>query len=135
MSDMGSKRLRELAHDYYKGELSYESYRSERTRLLDGITEITGDDGCTRPATQPSNKSGMSGQSLEHKSERSWYLRRAGWLLIVAVITIILMVWAMDSGWLTLLLGHLDSADTAVYYAGAEKAGVMIGEDYRHLNG
>ena len=135
MGDSSNKGLRELAHAYYKGELSYESYRSERTQLLDRVTGVTGDGGCTRSATGQANKPGVADQLLDHKSERSRCIRRTVKVLIVVLIAIFLLVWAMRSGWLALPVGQLDSADTAVYYADTENAGANSGENYRQLNG
>ena len=94
----GSRRLHELAHDYYTGELNYESYRRARTQLLDRITAVTGDDDCTRSATRQANKPGVAGSLLSHKSERSWYLRGTVWILIVVLSAITLMAYRHLNG-------------------------------------
>ena len=52
MSDDGTKDLHRLARRYYIGELSYESYRSERTQLLDRLTRQAGDDDMNLSVTQ-----------------------------------------------------------------------------------
>jgi hypothetical protein len=130
MRDTGNKELRKLARDYYNGDLSYESYRSVRTQLLDRITTATGDDDCTRSAARQANTRGRAGgQSLEHYSERSWYLRGAIWMLIVVLIAIILMAWII------LPLGQPDPAGTAASGADAQRVEINSREEYRHLNG
>ena len=130
MRDTGNKELRKLARDYYNGDLSYESYRSARTQLLDRITTATGDDDCTRSATRQANiRDSAGGQSLEHHSERSWYLRGAIWMLIVVLIAIILMVWII------LPLGQPDPAGTAASGTDAQRVEINSREEYRHLNG
>lgn len=97
MKDTGNRDLRKLASDYYSGELSYASYRRARTQLLDRITDMTDDADRTRSMAQRVNKPGIAGQSTAHKSERSWYLSGLVWVLIVALIAVILMIWAMTS--------------------------------------
>ena len=114
MRDTGNRDLRKLARDYYRGELSYVLYRRARTQLLDRVTAVTNDADCTMSTTRQVIKPARASQSLDKKSERSWYLRGAVWVLVVALITVILMVWAMKSGWITLSLDQPDPADTAV---------------------
>ena len=95
MSDTGHRELRKLARDYYSGELSYASYRRARTQLLDRVTAITGDVDYTRSTTRQAKKTARATQSPGNKSECSWYLRGTVWVLIVALIAVILMIWAM----------------------------------------
>lgn len=129
MRDTGNKDLRKLARDYYMGDLSYESYRSARTQLLDRITAVAGADDYTGSTTRQANIRGKAGQSLEHHSERSWYLRGTIWMLIVVLIAIILMVWIM------LPLDQPDTAGTAASGADALRVEINSRDEYRHLNG
>ena len=97
MSDTGNRDLRKLARDYYNGDLSYASYRRARTQLLDRVTVQTNAADCTRSTTRQAVKPTRAGQSLDNKAERSWYLSGPVWVLIVALIAVILMIWAMTS--------------------------------------
>ena len=130
MRDTGNKELRKLARDYYNGDLSYVSYRSARTQLLDRITTATGDDGCTRSVTRQANTQDRAGaQSLEHRAKRSWYLRGTIWMLIVVFIAVIFLVWIMLS------LGQPDPVGTAASGANEQPLEINSREEYRHPNG
>lgn len=138
MKDTGDRDLRKLANDYYRGELSYASYRRARTQLLDRITEVTEvteDADRTRPIAQQVKKSGIAGQSAAHKPERSWLLWGSMGLLVVALIVILLIVWVLKSESVTQLLDQSAPADTAVSGAAAEMAGKNSMEDDRNFNG
>ena len=135
MKDTGNRDLRKLAHDYYRGELGYDSYRRARTQLLDRITAVTGDAGSTRSITRQANKPGVTGQSPVHKAGRSRFLRAIVWVIIVALLIIFLIVWAMKSGWIPLSLGQPDPADTVVTSAEAERAGISSRAEYGYFNG
>jgi len=95
MSDTSSYGLRELAHKYYLGELSYEAYRLERTHLLDRLTLEDDEDiseSITRPMPQKSDASRTSGSSWQ----------RSLLILIVLLISIVAIIWLMKPGWLVL---------------------------------
>ena len=94
MGDTGNKGLRELAQEYYQGKLSYEAYRSERTQLLDRITDQADAD-----KTNVSN----TGRTLEMTEmmrttdqTQAVYLRwqRRLWILLIVLITILVLIWA-----------------------------------------
>ena len=97
MIDTGNRELRKLARDYYSGELSYASYRQARTQLLDRVTAVTNAADCTQSTTWQAIKPARATQSPGNKSECSWCLRGTVWVLIVALIALILMIWAMTS--------------------------------------
>ena len=134
MKDTGDRNLRKLANDYYRGELSYASYRRARTQLLDTLTDVTEDADCTRPIAQQV-KTGIAGQSAAHKPERSWLLWGSMGLLVAALIVILLIVWVLKSEPVALPLDQSGQADTAVSGAVAEMAGKNSMEDDRNLNG
>ena len=96
MSDDGSKDLHQLARRYYIGELSYESYRSERTQLLDRLTWQAGDDDMNLSVTQL-----MSDETrvMQTASSRRY---RMIWILIVVLIATVALIWVMKSGWITI---------------------------------
>ena len=95
MSDDGSKDLHQLARRYYIGELSYESYRSERTQLLDRLTRQAGDD---------MNLSVTQLMSDETRVMQAASSRRQSmiWVLIVVLIATVALIWVMKSGWITI---------------------------------
>lgn len=96
MSDNGTKDLHQLARRYYFGELSYESYRSERTQLLDRLTRQAGDDDMDLSVTQlMSDKTRV----MQVPSSRR---HRMIWVLIVVLIATVALIWVMKSGWLTI---------------------------------
>lgn len=135
MKDTGDRNLRKLANDYYRGELSYASYRRARTQLLDTLTDVTEDADCTRPIAQQVKKPGIAGQSAAHKPERSWLLWGSIGLLVAALIVILLIVWVLKSEPVALPLDQSAQADTIVSGAVAEMAGKNSMEDDRNLNG
>jgi hypothetical protein len=135
MSDTGNTDLRKLAHEYYRGELSYASYRQARTRLLDRITAVPDDDDGTVSVARQANKPDMAGKSPGYNPERSRLLQGAILLLIVAMITAILLVWAIKSEAMMLSLGQADPTDRAFFAAIAERTGINSKEDDRHSNG
>lgn len=88
--------LRELAQKYYLGELSYEVYRSERTRLLDNLTGQAGDDDTSREITQPMpDKTRL----MEPSSGRR---RRSLWIFIAILAMIAALLWLMNTEWFPL---------------------------------
>ena len=95
MRDTGNKELRKLARDYYNGDLSYESYRSARTQLLDRVTAITNAADCTRSTTRQAVKPARAAQSPGNKFECSRCLRGPVWVLIVALVAVILLIWVI----------------------------------------
>ena len=96
MSDDGTKDLHQLARRYYIGELSYESYRSERTQLLDRLTGQAGDDDTDLSVTQlMSDKTRV----MQVPSSRR---HRMIWVLIVVLIATLALIWVMKSGWITI---------------------------------
>jgi len=90
VSEAKSTDLRELAHRYYTGELSFESYRIKRTSLLDRLTQqstyqmSTSD---TRPMQERTRVMLVSSR---------W--RRPVWILIMIVVLIAVLIWLLKSG-------------------------------------
>ena len=102
MSDDGTKDLHQLARRYYTGELSYESYRSERTQLLDRLTGQAGDDDTDLSVTQlMSDKTRM----MQAPSSRR---RSMIWVLIVVLIATVALIWVMKSGWITISSAQME---------------------------
>ena len=95
MSDDGSKDLHQLARRYYIGELSYESYRSERTQLLDRLTRQAGDDMNLSVTQLMSDETRV----MQAASSRR---HRMIWGLIVVLIATVALIWVMKSGWITI---------------------------------
>ncbi len=99
--------LRELAHRYYVGELSYESYRDERTRLLDRLTGQAGDDDTSRDDTQPMpDKTRLMKASSKQR-------RRPLWLFMAILAMIAALVWLMNTEWLSVSSLQTDAAHPA----------------------
>jgi hypothetical protein len=96
MSDDGSKDLHQLARRYYIGELSYESYRSERTQLLDRLTWQAGDDDMNLSVTQLMSDETRVMQAASSRRHRTI------WGLIVVLIATVALIWVMKSGWITI---------------------------------
>ena len=108
MSEANSSGLRELAHRYYTGELSYESYRSERTSLLDGLTQPSAylmSTSDTRPMSEKT-----------HVAPASSRRRHPVWILIMIVVLIAVLIWLLKSGWMTISLAAMQpgAAETSV---------------------
>ena len=92
MSDGRSYGLRELAHRYYTGELSFESYRRERTQLLDRLT-LELDDDASEPVTQPM----LAKPGVPHAS--GWRRVSSLLMLIVLIMIIIAIIWMFKPEW------------------------------------
>lgn len=93
MTHASSTGLRELAHRYYLGELSYEAYRDERTRLLDSLTGQPGDEDTSREDTQPMpDKTRLMGASSKHR-------RRPFWIFVAILIMIAALLWLTNTEW------------------------------------
>ena len=91
MNNGDNKELHELAQRYYLGELSYESYRSNRTQLLDRLTHQPEDD-LDSEDTKP-----MFEQTRLMPSAASRW-QQSVWLLMAALIMIVAVVFAWRSG-------------------------------------
>jgi len=96
MSDDGTKDLHQLARRYYIGELSYESYRSERTQLLDRLTRQAGDDDMSLSVTQHMSDEARVMQAASSRRHRMI------WVFIVVLIAAVALIWVMKSGWITI---------------------------------
>jgi hypothetical protein len=108
VSEADSSGLRELAHRYYTGELSYESYRSERTSLLDRLTQQSAyqmSTSNTRPMLEKTRVVPVSSRR-----------RHPVWILILIVVLIAVLIWLLRSGWMTISLAamQLGAAETSV---------------------
>jgi hypothetical protein len=134
MRDTGNTDLRKLVHDYYDGELSYSSYRQARTELLDRITAVTGDAGCTRSTTRGTDKSSVAGQSPGHKTGTFRILRGIVWLLI-AVLIVVLLVWVVQSESNMLSLQKPDPGDITISSSAAARAVKNSKEKGWHIDG
>jgi hypothetical protein len=135
MDNTSNKGLRELAHKYYKGELSYESYRSERTRLLDKLTGATGTDESTRRIVQSLYRPHEAAESPGNKYVFPRYLSGKLWLLLVILTAILVVAWAMVSGWFPLSLTQLEPTYASVTPACPELTRIKASEQYKHSNG
>ena len=96
--------LRELAHRYYLGELSYEAYRNDRTRLLDSMTGQAGDDDASRENTQPMpDKTRL----MEASSKRRY---RPLWIFLAILVMIATLLWQMNKEWFLVSSMQRDAA-------------------------
>jgi hypothetical protein len=95
MSNTSSYGLRELAHKYYQGELSYDSYRQERTQLLDRLT-LRDDEEISEPITRPMP------EKSDASSASGFRWLRSLLILIVLLTSIVAIIWLMKPGWLAL---------------------------------
>ena len=95
MSDGRGYGIRELAHKYYTGELSFESYRRQRTQLLDRLTRMH-DDDASEPITQPM----LAKPGVPHASGLSRVPSLL--ILIVLIMIIIAFIWLFKPDWFAL---------------------------------
>ena len=129
MSDNGTKDLHQLARRYYIGELSYESYRSERTQLLDRLTRHAGNDDMNLSVTQlMSDKTRV----IQAPSSRR---HRMIWVLIAVLIAIVAMIWVMKSGWITISSAPMEHGAITVPAITPDINSNNQTEKVRYLNG
>lgn len=127
MSDTSSYGLRELAHKYYMGELSYELYRHQRTQLLDGLTQQDDDDSI-EPATRPMQEKPGASQASGFRWPHSLLI------LIMLLLTILVIIWLTKPGWLVTSKARMHNG-TKITMINVNQPGCNDTEGYANING
>ena len=91
MAESRLRDLRELAHEYYMGKLSYEIYRSKRTQLLDDLTREEEDDTNDSKTRRMPSSTAAKQAPVHQQPETRWNYNYI--VILMMFVAIIVLIW------------------------------------------